>query len=57
MSRTNCSLNYHIRRGALEIDVSRACEGLVVNLHRHGFDHRRIPFTVQLIPIYSPRTE
>lgn len=50
-------MNYHIRRGALEIDVSRACEGLVVNLHRHGFDHRRIPFTVQLIPIYSPRTE
>lgn len=45
-----------MRDKALIFDKTRVREGLVINLHRHGFEHRKIPFTVELIPIYSPRS-
>lgn len=45
-----------IRQGAERFDAARVCEGLVITLHRHGFEHRRIPFTAEFIPIYLPRT-
>lgn len=43
------------RRGALRFDESRDCEGLVVSFLNHAVGHRRIPYEVELIPIYSPR--
>lgn len=43
-----------IPRRALRFDESRVCEGLVISLNFDA-EHRMIPYTAGLIPIYSPR--